>query len=565
MTPPTTYESIDLLGSASTASCFNDDFWSPASALTSATTPSPKPREYGPSLLPKVRAQDQLLDSYSAQHGHSRAISLPTNTHAASFGSYLPARPSTERRSTSPPVSYAQQIQAPTPSALDHMIMDPASRRPSLSNMRSVSTSNVRSHSRNSSSTSIDASVLGRYGFPTYRQSPGPQPLPTGGAAMSRNSSAMSHLAPIAMPHSSMQSYPMRRRTASPPANPSRLSVEVEAEPQYFQDETTNTILDYLTSSNPQPSEVQRPAAEPTGLQRKSWWYDIRTVRPWTDFNVDTMAAIPGLLSILQVDVGSSRLPTPGSVDAHPETSAQLINLCANHHAAKVNAALKVAQGERHMNMSVATHDTRVPHFRANYQSDIEKTIFGDGRGRVVGIVKSWTQWNSGQKSGGPAQQVRYLDALSCLHQFMREHGCRYGFIMTEIELVCVRAGGMPTERSSKPLFGYLEVAAPIRMATSGRKEDGSIQMTTGLALWYLHMLAKEQPLPGQLHWRMDVGAPADLTRQHHEKKRDLWMPKIHTREEREAKQVRGWTHPHEPLHKKETGRGRKKKLSMSL
>lgn len=561
MTPPTTYEHVDLLGSASTVSCFNDDFWSPASALTSATTPSPKVPEYGPSLLPKVRAQDQLLDAHPPQHAHNRTISLPNNTYCAHFGSYLPARPSTERRSTSPPINHAQQTQLPAPSALDHMIMDPASRRPSLSNIRSVSTSHVRahSHSRNSSVTSIDASVLGRYGFPTYRQSPGPQPMPTAGAAMSRNSSAMSHLTPIAMPTGSMQSYPVRRRTASPPANPSRLSVEVEAEPSYYHDETTNTILEYLTAANPQPSEVQRPSAELSGTQKKHWWYDVRTVRPWTDFNIDTMTAIPGLLNILEIDVGSSHLPTPAASDTHLETSAQLVNLCANHYAAKVNAALKVAQGERHMHMSVAPHDGRLPHFRANYQSDIEQTIFGDGRGRVVGIVKSWTQWNSGQRSGTPAQQVRYLDALACLHQFMRDHGCRYGFIMTEIELVCVRAGGLPTEQSSKPLFGYLEVSAPVRMATSGRKDDGSIQMTTGLALWYLHMLAKEQPLPGQLHWRMDVGAPADLSRQHHEKKRDLWMPKINTREEREAKQVRGWTFPHEPLHKKESGRGRKK------
>lgn len=561
-TPPTAYESIDLLGSASTASCFNDDFWSPASALTSATTPSPKLREYGPSLLPKVRAQDQMLD-VPMQHGHSRTISLPANPCPTQFGSYLPARPSTERRSTSPPVSHVQQTQAPAPSAFDHMIMDPASRRPSLGNMRSVSTSNVRTHSRsrNSSSTSIDASVLGRYGFPTYRQSPGPQPIPVGGAAMSRNSSAMSHLAPIALPNGSMQSYPVRRRTASPPANPSRLSVEVEAEPQYYQDETTTTILDYLTSANPQPSEVSRPAAEPSGPQKKHWWYDVRTVRPWTDFNVDTMAAIPGLLSILQIDVGSSRLPTPAPVDTHPETSAHLVNLCANHHAAKVNAALKVAQGERHMHMSVAAHDPRLPHFRANYQSDREQTIFGDGRGRVVGLVKSWTQWNSGQRSGTPAQQVRYLDALAALHASMREHGCRYAFLITEIELVCVRAGGPPAPHTAHPLFGYLEVSPPIRTATSGRAADGAIQMTAGLALWFLHMLAKEQPLPGQAHWRMDVGAPAELSRQRHEKARDAWMPKIHTREEREAKQVRGWTFPHEPLHKKETGRGRRRKV----
>ena len=209
--------------------------------------------------------------------------------------------------------------------------------------------------------------------------------------------------------------------------------------------------------------------------------------------------------------------------------------------------------------MRVASNDTKLPDFRANYQSDIEKTVYGDGRGRVVGLVRSWTQWNSGQRNGGPAEQVRYLETLSRLHYFMREHGCRYGFIMSEIELVCVRAGGPPSPETSFPLFGYLELSAPIRMATSGKNEDGSIQMTTGLALWYLHMLAKEQPLEGQLHWRMEVGAPADLSRQHHKKLRDPWMPKIHTVDERrKAKTARGWTYPDEPLNKKETGRGKR-------
>jgi len=229
-TPPTAIQcdGLDLLGSASTASFF-DDFWSPVSGLTAATTPSPKVREYGPSLLPKVRAQDQLVEAtHSHSHGHSRTTSLPANAYSTQFGSYLPARPSVERRSTSPPVNHGPAY-ASVPTAYDHMMMDPASRRPSLSSMRSSSTSNIRSHSRNSSSTSIDASVLGRFGFPTYRQSPGPSSMVNAGIAMSRTPSAMSHLAPIVMPSGQMQSYPARRRTASPPANPSRLSVEVEA------------------------------------------------------------------------------------------------------------------------------------------------------------------------------------------------------------------------------------------------------------------------------------------------------------------------------------------------
>ena len=128
---------------------------------------------------------------------------------------------------------------------------------------------------------------------------------------------------------------------------------------------------------------------------------------------------------------------------------------------------------------------------------------------------------------------------------------------MTEIELVCVRAGGLPTAESDVPYFGYLEVADPVRIEDSGMNENGNLRMTVGLALFYLHMLAKQQTFPGQLGWKMDVGGPAALTRQHH-LDRDAWMPKVNLLEKRDVKRVRGWILPNEPLSRRESGRVRR-------
>ena len=89
-----------------------------------------------------------------------------------------------------------------------------SSRRPSISNARSVSTSNIRSHSRSGSSSSIDASMLSRYGYPTYRQSPTPQPPAGISAPPSRTPSAMNHLAPIAMPIANIPPNIVRRAEA---------------------------------------------------------------------------------------------------------------------------------------------------------------------------------------------------------------------------------------------------------------------------------------------------------------------------------------------------------------
>ena len=377
---------------------------------------------------------------------------------------------------------------------------------------------------------------------------------------MSRTPSAMSHLAPISMPGGQMQSYPMRRRTASPPAAPSRLSVEVDYEP--ILDDKSTTMLDYLTKPNPTPALTQR-INEPSRAQQTHFWFDVRNIRSWEDFNINTISSIPNLLRILEIEIPARQLPEPGRVNLNPETPAQLAELSAAHYGIKVNAAMKTAQGDRHLVMrSLESHISarQQPEFVSSYQSDTEKTIYGDGRGHVVGIVRSFDQWNSGMRTDSPAKQVKYLQSLAHLHRYMREHSSRYGFIMTETELVCVRAGDPKHRGSDVPSFGFLELSSPIQLAAHGKSAEGSLQMTASLALWYLHMLAKEQPLYGQISWKMDVGGPAALTRQQHED-RDAWMPKPTQSEKREAKRARGWFMPDEPLSKRECGRGRRARI----
>jgi len=559
-------------GSASTVdSCFPHD-WSPETAMTSASTPPKSPfkiREMGPLLLPRVRPQDQLMEPATAScPSHARTSSLPSNPYVTPFGGHLPLRSGMDHRSTSPP-DHIYQVPSPAcaPSPLDHMADDHVtSRRPSLSHARAHSTSNIRLHSRSGSSSNIDASTLSRFGYPTYRQSPTPQPA--GSVLMARTPSAMNHLTPIAMPAGHMQSYPQRRRTASPPANPSRLSSEIDFDPVL--DMQTSTALKYLTAPNPASSLTQRTVEALRG-QNRHFWYDVRNVRPWSDFNVSAITSVPILMDLLRYPVALRDLPNPGKVNTNPETPAQLAESCATHHAVKVNAALKLTQGERHVAMRALTGTSgsrQQPEFVSNYQSDVEKTIYGDGRGRVVGVVKCYDQWNSGMRAGLPGERVKYLQGLAHLHYFMREHGTRYGFIMTEIELICVRAGGAPTTQDGDnnpnmppnvPLFGFVEVAAPVQIATSGPSEAGNLRMTAGLALWWLHTLAsRDEPFPGQYHWRLDVGAPSARTRQFH-RPRDDWMPKPNLSEKREAKRIRGWVFPDEPLSKRECGRNRRK------
>ena len=165
---------------------------------------------------------------------------------------------------------------------------------------------------------------------------------------------------------------------------------------------------------------------------------------------------------------------------------------------------------------------------------------------------------------------------------------------MTEIELVCVRAGC--DFGDDVPYFGFLEISTPIPTqnasddlgnirfpnspAPSGRSSsspssrrsshsplpNGLPSMTTddftlngpitaSLALYFLLMLSKSVPLPSQPPAHLNVGGPGALTRQRIlPEGKDRWIPEPQIGERRDAKRVRGWVFPHDPWHRKEGG-----------
>ena len=229
-TPPSTsvhVEDYDFQctgGSASTASFYPND-WSPASMMTAASTPprsrSPsKAREMGPLLLPRVRAQDQYIGwgPDPSSFDHRRAISLNSNDFPMQFGGHLPTPHDSEKRSNYP-ASYSLVSLPSEPVAKQSAYIDlTAPHRPPVAHMRSRSTSNIHSHSRNSSSSSIDASMLNRYGYPTYRHSPTPQPMGASASTMATNAPV---IAAVRVPPSAWITSQSIHRVLSPMADKS--------------------------------------------------------------------------------------------------------------------------------------------------------------------------------------------------------------------------------------------------------------------------------------------------------------------------------------------------------
>ncbi|MBE7180569.1 MAG: hypothetical protein INR71_05035 [Terriglobus roseus] len=543
---------------------------SPDSVLTTSTgrTSPPKSpiRSYGAQLLPKVRAQDQVTDPVAGvgpiRH-QKRTVSNMSHFQSSVFP-YTVARPTLNCRGISP----SKDSDIVSPASVNTTLTSPIaftapqlqqSRRSSLApTVRASSVGPSLEHSRSGSLSSLDDVTLGRFGYPTYRQAPAYIT-----SASSFPSATVTHAPPVSMFGPMPQVHDAFGLSQGPVAQVATSAFNGAVATS----SGSSSVLTYLTSANPTPTLVRRLQS----VQRNvtpHFWFDIRNLRQWKDFSMDSIAGISDLLRLIQVPVDNTFLPAPERTTSHPETEADLHDIHSEHYCTKVNAALQVTQGSHHMVMRAVKPQAGArlsPDFVSSYPTDAEKTFQGELRGRVVGLVKAYDEWNTGMRSQGPIQKVDYLKGLAHLHRVMREHGCRYGFIVTEIELLCVRAGGLgsgealsnPGFDETTPIFGYLEIATPIQLSSSSDKGASSTPLTAGLALWYLHMLAKDEPLPGAGSWRMEVGGPIARTRANCIPKDD-WIPKPIVSEKREAKRFRGWTMPDEPFNRKELG-GKKK------
>ena len=335
------------------------------------------------------------------------------------------------------------------------------------------------------------------------------------------------------------------------------------------QDVTPSTTLySYLTSSNPAPSLVRTLAFPLRDPHTRHFWWDVRQVRPWTAFTASSILSMPGAAACLSTPLAASLLPTPSPTARHPETEAALHAIHAAHYLPKLNTALALCSA-RPLKLSIpAPTTTKNP--TATSPNPAESMFLATAPGetasaaalfggkptaRVVGLVKSFDRFNTGMRAEGNVQRVEYLRGLAHLHHAMREHGCRYGFILTEIELVVVRNGAERT-----PDFGCLDVTSVQLAAVDDEEgadapvdpEEGTL--TACLALWGLCMLAGDEAMPGHVHWRSEIGAPADGTRRK-ALPRDGWMPQPQLAEKREAKRARGWVLPECPVGRKEVGK----------
>ncbi|KAI0440542.1 hypothetical protein F4803DRAFT_527073 [Xylaria telfairii] len=488
------------------------------SVSTRVTTParSPPPvRQHGPVLLPKIRSQDQTIEPPMKRTKRATApVARPSRQ-----GSF---RPTHTRSFTNPESLSFDSFFSP--------VEDQTAFPSSLICSPNTYTQDTIVEPRRASSVGLDGPTLDRFGYPTYRQMP-------------------SYVPAVSQPQSQPEQfmYNFAPRAASP------LSLGSTPDPT-----PSTTLLNYLTTSNPAPSLVRSISYPLRDPNTKHFWWDVRQVRQWSAFNLNTILSMPGASALLNCPVAAPLLPQPSTSVRHPETEAALHSIYASYYIPKLNSALALFS-QRPLqfsvpstkNMTSSPNDHLIVANMAGESSTAAAIFGGKPTARVVGLVKSFDRFNTGMRVEGNVKRVEYLRGLAHLHHVMREHGTRYGFILTEIELVLVRNGAEGT-----PHFGYLEVTrVPLADPQSeDDAEDESTPLTACLALWGLCLLAGDEPTPGHALWKAEVGAPAEGTRRKALAKDD-WMPQPQLAEKREAKRARGWVLPEDPVGRKELGK----------
>ncbi|KAH0369237.1 hypothetical protein KCU65_g3455, partial [Aureobasidium melanogenum] len=526
----------------------------------------------GPRLIPKIRMQDQALEAREfLDYGFNAGI-RPSNINASLQRHVDPGTTTTSSRLTLENGMYHSLAQGNSPEQSQKITsyspMEFASSdvwQPASEDYCNSSPSTSGPYSRLPDGLTNGPYVVPSGQFSSYVPDPSDQRNSPWARKSFEAVPSVKAIDPSMFPSSLPKGKRSLARTSRQCSNQTPLS-SIAGQNHHSIKKTS--LLAYLGLPNPALSLVER-IVEPGPSRDKHFFFDVRNVRSWSDFSVESMLGVPELKSLLDREVPCDTLSIPRPVGTSPATREQLHLAYRDHFGVKLNAALKssLAQSTLQMHSNTGDNTLMLPDFTSTVSKSQERI-------RVVGIVLCYEQWRSDMRHGNPSEQVRYLSGLARLQHFFREHGCRYGFIITEIELVCVRYGGDDmiyaskrsesspsfTEISSSapiPIFGYLEVSNAIALSEQHTRNSKDLTMTAGLALWYLHMQACDEPLPGHQHWKLEVGKPSAMTRKKH-LVRDAGMPKPVFVETRRAKRIRGWIWPNEEFSKKESGKGRR-------
>ncbi|OJJ65600.1 hypothetical protein ASPBRDRAFT_139739 [Aspergillus brasiliensis CBS 101740] len=243
------------------------------------------------------------------------------------------------------------------------------------------------------------------------------------------------------------------------------------------------TLLEYLSIALP-AIRVGRTAPSRNTTNPRYGADDIRSVVDWTDFNYSTITQRYGtMLNSKRIRRDPIESP-PASINDEPHFHSRFSELVQPRVRRALRAGFDQLEPElparrlSPVTFDVGSSAALIDQFRPDTAYVVIANEVSSSN-RAPGDLKvSWKWQSSWKSSSDPIQKREYKQALAQVNFYMDQHTAKYGFILTDKELVAVKR----LDRN-----GSLAVSTAIGWTTGGAG-----QLSVLLALWYIGMLAAE-------------------------------------------------------------------------
>ncbi|EED22547.1 conserved hypothetical protein [Talaromyces stipitatus ATCC 10500] len=248
-------------------------------------------------------------------------------------------------------------------------------------------------------------------------------------------------------------------------------------------------LMEYLQAGPPRlPISNQGQSRDNTTSGRYAA-IDINNVGRWNGFNLGNILNQYGpLLTGAMIQ----REPMPTSPPQPITSETSLRQRFTLYLDSRIRRGLRV--GFQHLGMQNSLGNRTIVSFgEGNLAQTVENFIPDTAYfatdlpestrpNRAPGDLKPSYKWSSDLRNG-PTQRDRkeFKQALSQVNWYMKQHRARYGFILTDRELVAIRR---------LDNYGNLELSDSIPWIARGSVSQP--QLTVLLALWYLGMLSSD-------------------------------------------------------------------------
>lgn len=252
-------------------------------------------------------------------------------------------------------------------------------------------------------------------------------------------------------------------------------------------------LVDYLTLPN--PSITYSPKFK-KGENTLGDYFMVDNISIWEGFTIESLLEMYGSLlwrRLTHEQLNTlSRFDVPDAPYCEIWNENSLENLLAFSSQWPVNCGLVLSQ-------KLLAPPSKLPSkcisMARGGQTESTRSLQPDWAGKneitnsnlLPGDTKLARKWSSDKipigKVPDEKPKANWLRPLRQLSSYCMKHQCRYGYIITEEELVALRVSAAPGARRSVRMVEFQSVP------WKNNSADG-ISMTVNLALWWLHMLA---------------------------------------------------------------------------